>query len=96
MQAQVPVEDDEVAPRETDDAMSEDRDAEVPVKPEPTDDEVAPPKPTRTPPHELHMYTVPELSKFKKKELLADVSWLEGTLNNMNLYKRRNYQTFIF
>lgn len=83
-------------PQEPDEAMLEDQDVEVPIKPEPADDEVAPQKPPRTAPHELHMYTVPELSKFKKKELLADVSWLEGTLNFMVLHKRSNYQTFLF
>ena len=29
---------------------------------------------------ELHIYTVEELSRFKKKELLADVTYLEGNL----------------
>ena len=48
------------------------------VKEEPTDDVPPPKKRARTPSSELHVYTVDELSKFKKRELLADVTLLEG------------------
>ena len=53
--------------------------AEGKVKPEPgTKPEV--PKPTRggTPSTELHVYTIPELMKFKKDELVAETVYLEG------------------
>ena len=33
-------------------------------------------------PTELHIYTVDELSRFKKKELLADVTYLEGIVTS--------------
>ena len=57
--------------------MSEDQGS--PVKPEPTEATVPPPKKrARTPSYELHIYSVEELSRFKKKELLADVSLLDG------------------
>lgn len=49
------------------------------VKPEPGDDDLpAKQRPEKTPPHELHMYTVNELARFKKKELFGDVALLEG------------------
>lgn len=66
---------------ETNDAATEVPSAEgdgVRVKEEPTDD-VQPKKRAGTPSNELHVYTVEELSKFRKKELLADVTLLEGT-----------------
>ena len=59
--------------------MSEDQQEEDVVKPEPNDEAVPPPKKrARTPSYELHIYSVEELSRFKKKELLADVSLLDG------------------
>ena len=60
--------------------MSEDQQEENVVKPEPNDEAVPPPKKrARTPSYELHIYSVEELSRFKKKELLADVTLLDGT-----------------
>ena len=59
--------------------MSEDQEGEKVVKPEPTEATIPPPKKrARTPSYELHIYSVEELSRFKKKELLADVSLLDG------------------
>lgn len=53
--------------------------AENGVKPEPTDDAIPARKEREgTPPHELHIYSIEELSKFKKRELLADVTLLDG------------------
>ncbi|EJC98646.1 uncharacterized protein FOMMEDRAFT_95979, partial [Fomitiporia mediterranea MF3/22] len=53
------------------------------VKPEPTEETVPPPKKrARTPSFELHIYSVEELSRFKKKELLADVSLLDEQIKN--------------
>lgn len=52
---------------------------EAHVKPEETDNMEPPPdKQTRTSSKKLQVYTVDELSRFKKKELLADVTLLEG------------------
>jgi structural maintenance of chromosome 4 len=34
----------------------------------------------RTPSYELHMYSAEELSKFKKREMIADSELLDGTL----------------
>ena len=35
----------------------------------------------RTPSTELHVYTIPELMKFKKEELMAQTVYLEGKLS---------------
>lgn len=58
-------------------AMSEDRETR-PVKPEPTEPSVPPPSKGRQSRHELAMYNSEELALFKKKELLADVAFLDG------------------
>ena len=45
------------------------------VKPEPGEASLSNSKESPT---ELHIYTMEELARFKKKELLADVTYLEG------------------
>lgn len=67
-----------------DDEDEENNDAEAPkddegniVKQEPGEASLPKAKTSST---ELHIYTVEELARFKKKELLADVTYLEGMI----------------
>jgi structural maintenance of chromosome 4 len=49
------------------------------VKPEPDEELPAKKKSKDKPPaNELHTYGVPELSKFQKRELVADAEYLDG------------------
>ncbi|KAH8111883.1 RecF/RecN/SMC [Phellopilus nigrolimitatus] len=69
----------EVSARPSEEPMQE----ENVVKPEPTEAAVPPPKKrARTPSHELHIYSVEELSRLRKKELLADVTLLDEQVKN--------------
>ncbi|KAL5519615.1 SMC4 [Sanghuangporus vaninii] len=69
--------------RASEEPMSEDQEGEKIVKPEPVEATIPPlKKRARTPSYELHIYSVEELSRFKKKELLADVSLLDEQIKN--------------
>ncbi|KAF8167274.1 RecF/RecN/SMC [Crassisporium funariophilum] len=55
----------------------------------------------RTPTNELHMYTIPELMKFKRDELLADTEYLDEKIKNarpdltvLKEYKQREQEFF--
>lgn len=42
----------------------------------------------RTPSTELHVYTIPELMKFKKEELMAETVYLEGNYHEIQPFFR--------
>lgn len=66
--------------------VSDDQKEGAIVKPEPKDDAIPPPKKrSRTPSHELHIYTSEELSQFRKKDLMADVVLHEGTFLDFHI-----------
>ena len=48
------------------------------VKSEPTEDTIDRQTRERTPSNELHIYSVEELSAFRKRELIADAELLDG------------------
>ncbi|KAI5119782.1 hypothetical protein M0805_009253 [Coniferiporia weirii] len=73
----------EESARPSEEPISEDQQDEDKVKPEPEDDAVPPPKKrARTPSFELHIYSVEELARFRKRELLADVTLLDEQVKN--------------
>ena len=70
----------EFSARPSEEPMLDDGD-KTPVKPEPSESTLPPAKKQQQQaPHELQMYSSEELSRFKKKELLADVALLDGKL----------------
>ena len=47
-----------------------------------------------TPSTELHVYTIPELMKFKKEELMAETVYLEGKYHESRLLFATSYSWF--
>ena len=58
--------------------MQEEPPAEGDVKPEPDEEGTTRKPKNKLPANELHTYSVPELSKFTKRELVADAEYLDG------------------
>jgi structural maintenance of chromosome 4 len=51
------------------------------VKPEPDEPSTKKNSKNKLPANELHTYSVPELSKYQKRELVADTEYLDGSLS---------------